>query len=166
MKSVWVKRSSCSCAAATTSRVAVPDVEAADAAREVDEGVAVDVGERRAARRGGDDRERERERARDGALDALADLPRARARNLGFELDRCGRRHAASVAEAHARIGAVVLSDSTIARLLGEGRIEIDPYEPSLLQPSSVDVRVDRYFRVFRNNLYPFIDVKQPSRRT
>jgi dCTP deaminase len=55
----------------------------------------------------------------------------------------------------------VVLSDRTIARLLEEGRIEIDPYDPALLQPSSVDVRVDRYFRVFRNNLYPFIDVKQ-----
>jgi len=55
----------------------------------------------------------------------------------------------------------VVLSDRTIARLLAEGRIEIDPYDPGLLQPSSVDVRVDRYFRVFRNNLYPFIDVKQ-----
>ena len=54
----------------------------------------------------------------------------------------------------------VVLSDRTIARLLEEGRIEIDPYDPSLLQPSSVDVRVDRFFRVFRNNLYPFIDVK------
>jgi deoxycytidine triphosphate deaminase len=54
----------------------------------------------------------------------------------------------------------VVLSDRTIARLLVEGRIEIDPYDESLLQPSSVDVRVDRYFRVFRNNLYPFIDVK------
>ena len=55
----------------------------------------------------------------------------------------------------------MVLSDRTIARLLDEGRIEIDPYDPALLQPSSVDVRVDRYFRVFRNNLYPFIDVKQ-----
>ena len=55
---------------------------------------------------------------------------------------------------------AVVLSDRTIARLIAEGGIEIDPYEQSLLQPSSVDVRVDRYFRVFRNNLYPFIDVK------
>jgi dCTP deaminase len=54
----------------------------------------------------------------------------------------------------------LVLSDRTIARLLEEGRIEIDPYEPALLQPSSVDVRVDRYFRVFRNNLYPYIDVK------
>jgi deoxycytidine triphosphate deaminase len=54
----------------------------------------------------------------------------------------------------------VVLSDGTIARFLEEGRIEIDPYDASLLQPSSVDVRVDRYFRVFRNNLYPYIDVK------
>jgi dCTP deaminase len=54
----------------------------------------------------------------------------------------------------------VVLSDRTISRLLAQGRIEIDPYDESLLQPSSVDVRVDRYFRVFRNNLYPYIDVK------
>src|SRR4029077_5992924 len=44
--------------------------------------------------------------------------------------------------------------------LLEEGRIEIEPYDPSLLQPSSVDVRVDRYFRVFRNSRYPYIDVK------
>ena len=55
----------------------------------------------------------------------------------------------------------MVLSDRTIARLLDEGRIEIDPYDESLLQPSSVDVRVDKYFRVFRNSRYPFIDVKQ-----
>ena len=55
----------------------------------------------------------------------------------------------------------VVLSDSTISRLLDEGRIEIDPYEPSLLQPSSVDVRVDRFFRVFHNARYPYIDVKE-----
>src|ERR1700761_1448870 len=54
----------------------------------------------------------------------------------------------------------MVLSDATIARLLAEGRIEIDPYDASLLQPSSVDVRVDRFFRVFHNNRYPFIDVK------
>jgi dCTP deaminase len=57
----------------------------------------------------------------------------------------------------------VVLSDRTIRRLLGEGRIEIDPYDASLLQPSSVDVRVDRYFRVFHNNRYPFIDVREPQ---
>jgi dCTP deaminase len=57
----------------------------------------------------------------------------------------------------------MVLSDRTIARLLAEGRIEIDPYEPSLLQPSSVDVRVDRFFRVFHNARYPYIDVKLPQ---
>jgi dCTP deaminase len=57
----------------------------------------------------------------------------------------------------------VVLSDRTIERFIGDGRIKIDPYEPSLLQPSSVDVRVDRYFRVFHNARYPFIDVKQPQ---
>jgi dCTP deaminase len=55
----------------------------------------------------------------------------------------------------------VVLSDRTIQRLLAEGRIEIEPYDEALLQPSSVDVRVDRFFRVFRNSRYPFIDVKQ-----
>jgi dCTP deaminase len=55
----------------------------------------------------------------------------------------------------------VVLSDRTIKRLLAEGRIGIDPYDDSLLQPSSVDVRVDRFFRVFHNNRYPFIDVKR-----
>ena len=57
----------------------------------------------------------------------------------------------------------MVLSDRTIARLLGEGRIEIDPYDKTLLQPSSVDVRVDRYFRVFHNARYAFIDVKKPQ---
>src|SRR5271154_6897401 len=55
----------------------------------------------------------------------------------------------------------MVLSDRTIARLLAEGRIGIDPYDDELLQPSSVDVRVDRYFRVFHNARYPYIDVKQ-----
>jgi len=57
----------------------------------------------------------------------------------------------------------VVLSDRTIRRLLEEGRIVIDPYDETLLQPSSVDVRVDRFFRVFHNARYPFIDVKEPQ---
>ena len=55
----------------------------------------------------------------------------------------------------------MVLSDRTIARLLAEGRIQIEPYDDSLLQPSSVDVRVDKYFRVFHNNRYPYIDVRE-----
>src|SRR4051812_3551167 len=61
------------------------------------------------------------------------------------------------------RIASVVLSDRTIKRLLEEGRILIEPYEESLLQPSSVDVRVDRYFRVFHNARYPYIDVREPQ---
>ena len=57
----------------------------------------------------------------------------------------------------------MVLSDRTIARLLDEGQIVIDPYDESLLQPSSVDVRVDRFFRVFHNARYAYIDVKEPQ---
>jgi deoxycytidine triphosphate deaminase len=57
----------------------------------------------------------------------------------------------------------VVLSDRTIRDELARGRIAIDPFDESLLQPSSVDVRADRYFRVFHNARYPFIDVKQPQ---
>jgi dCTP deaminase len=57
----------------------------------------------------------------------------------------------------------VVLSDRTIRRLIEAGRIGIHPYDATLLQPSSVDVRVDRFFRVFHNARYPYIDVKQPQ---
>jgi len=55
----------------------------------------------------------------------------------------------------------VVLSDAAIRRLIESGRILVEPYEPALMQPSSLDVRVDRLFRVFRNSRYPYIDVKQ-----
>ena len=55
----------------------------------------------------------------------------------------------------------MVISDVSIRRLLEEDRIGIDPYDESLMQPSSLDVRVDRYFRVFRNSRYPYIDVKE-----
>ena len=54
----------------------------------------------------------------------------------------------------------MVLSDRAIRRLVEEGRIGIEPYDATLMQPSSLDVRVDRLFRVFRNSRYPYIDVK------
>jgi dCTP deaminase len=54
----------------------------------------------------------------------------------------------------------MVLSDQAIRRQIEAGRIGIDPYDPALMQPSSLDVRVDRLFRVFRNSRYPYIDVK------
>ena len=56
----------------------------------------------------------------------------------------------------------MVLSDRTIREEIESGRIVIDPFEASNVQPSSVDVRVDRQFRVFHNARYPYIDVRQP----
>jgi dCTP deaminase len=56
----------------------------------------------------------------------------------------------------------VVLSDRTIRSEVEAGRIAFDPYDASMVQPSSVDVRVDRKFRVFHNARYPFIDVRRP----
>ena len=56
----------------------------------------------------------------------------------------------------------MVLSDRTIRECLSSGRLVIDPYDPSLVQPSSVDVRVSSEFRVFHNNRRPFIDVRRP----
>ncbi len=56
----------------------------------------------------------------------------------------------------------MVLSDRSIRTEIEDGRIVIDPFEERLIQPSSVDVRVDRRFRVFRNSRYPYIDVRQP----
>jgi dCTP deaminase len=60
-------------------------------------------------------------------------------------------------------LAAVILSDVTIRKELAAGRIVIDPLDESAIQPSSVDLRIDRYFRVFRNDTTPFIDPKQPQ---
>jgi dCTP deaminase len=56
----------------------------------------------------------------------------------------------------------MVLSDRTIKEEIAAGRLVFDPYDESLVQPSSVDMRVDRYFRVFHNARHPYIDVKKP----
>jgi deoxycytidine triphosphate deaminase len=55
----------------------------------------------------------------------------------------------------------MILSDRTIREELGVGRIVIDPLDESCIQPSSVDLRLDRLFRVFLNHTMPVIDVKQ-----
>ncbi|WDT93660.1 dCTP deaminase [Thermoleophilum album] len=56
----------------------------------------------------------------------------------------------------------MVLSDGTIRAEIAAGRIVIEPFDESMIQPSSVDVRVDRRFRVFHNARYPYIDVRSP----
>jgi dCTP deaminase len=56
-----------------------------------------------------------------------------------------------------------VLADRDIAAALAAGRIKIEPYDAADLQPSSVDLHLDCSFRVFRNNRYPYIDVRAPQ---
>ncbi|MFD6141880.1 dCTP deaminase [Promicromonospora sp. CA-289599] len=52
----------------------------------------------------------------------------------------------------------MLLSDRDIRAELEADRVVLDPYDPSMLQPSSIDVRLDKYFRLFDNHKYPFID--------
>lgn len=52
----------------------------------------------------------------------------------------------------------MLLSDRDIRKEIESKRIGLEPYEPEMVQPSSVDVRIDRYFRVFENHRYPHID--------
>jgi dCTP deaminase len=55
----------------------------------------------------------------------------------------------------------VILSDRTIRDQIEAGRIVLDPFDESCVQPASVDLRLDRYFRVFLNHTMAVIDVKQ-----
>jgi dCTP deaminase len=55
----------------------------------------------------------------------------------------------------------VILSDRTIRDEIAAGRIVIEPFEPGCVQPSSVDLHLDRWFRVFRNHTLGHIDVRQ-----
>jgi len=52
----------------------------------------------------------------------------------------------------------VLLSDRDIKTEVESGRVKLEPYTPELIQPASIDVRMDRYFRVFENHRYPHID--------
>jgi len=52
----------------------------------------------------------------------------------------------------------VLLSDRDIRAELDSGRIALTPYEPAMIQPSSIDVRLDRFFRLFDNHKYAVID--------
>ena len=52
----------------------------------------------------------------------------------------------------------MLLSDRDIKIELDKGRVVVEPYDESMLQPSSIDFRLDKYFRVFENHRYPHID--------
>ena len=56
----------------------------------------------------------------------------------------------------------MILSDGDIRKALANGEITIEPHNESDIQPSSVDLHVDKYFRTFNNHRYQVIDVKKP----
>jgi dCTP deaminase len=55
----------------------------------------------------------------------------------------------------------MILSDRSIREEVAKGRIVIDPFDEACVQPSSIDLHVDRRFRTFHNARYPYIDVKK-----
>ena len=59
----------------------------------------------------------------------------------------------------------MLLSDRDIAAEIKGGRVVVEPFDAKMIQPSSVDVRLDRFFRVFENHRYEVIDpsVEQPE---
>ena len=52
----------------------------------------------------------------------------------------------------------MLLSDRDIALEVKAGRVKVEPFTDAMIQPSSVDVRLDRFFRVFENHKYSVID--------
>jgi dCTP deaminase len=52
----------------------------------------------------------------------------------------------------------VLLSDRDIRSEITAGRVAVEPFEEAMIQPSSVDVRLDKFFRVFENHKYSVID--------
>jgi dCTP deaminase len=52
----------------------------------------------------------------------------------------------------------VLLSDRDILAEIDAQRIRVEPYDEAMIQPSSIDIRLDRFFRVFENHKYPHID--------
>jgi len=56
----------------------------------------------------------------------------------------------------------VILSDRSLREAIAAGRLVVDPLDDDAIQPSSIDVRLDNWFRVFYTARHPYIDVKQP----
>jgi len=52
----------------------------------------------------------------------------------------------------------VLLSDRDLRKELAAGRLGLEPFDERMVQPSSIDVRLDRFFRVFNNTRYTHID--------
>jgi deoxycytidine triphosphate deaminase len=57
-----------------------------------------------------------------------------------------------------------VLSDGTIRRLVEEGRLKVEPWDPAMVQPASIDLNLGSSFRVFHNHRLPAIDLADPPK--
>jgi dCTP deaminase len=57
----------------------------------------------------------------------------------------------------------VLLSERDIRKEIDSGCAKLEPYASELIQPSSIDVRMDRYFQVFENHKYPHIGPASPD---
>ena len=52
----------------------------------------------------------------------------------------------------------MLLSDRDILAAQKDGHISLDPWTPEMVQPASIDVRLDRFFRLFNNHAYTYVD--------
>src|SRR5699024_817086 len=85
-----------------------------------------------------------------------------RAKRTGFDGDdgtRC------PLGGGETSLVAVLLSDRDIRAEVEAGRVRLDPFDDEMIQPASVDVRIDRYFRLFDNHKHALIDpsIEQPD---
>ena len=166
MKSVWRKRAACSCTASTTCGCAWPTLRQPTPpvkSMNVLPSTSVSVAPRPSA---DDDREVDDERARRRRASFRSRISRERGPGISVFssiariVAMAPRYRAAAIAEP-VTIARVVLSDAHDRRgCWRRAGSRSTRTTTSLLQPSSVDVRVDRLFRVFHNNRYPYIDVK------
>jgi dCTP deaminase len=88
---------------------------------------------------------------------------RVRERNSGRAVQAHSNRHVRC--RDHAQGGEMVLSDRSIRGLIESGRLRIDPFDPSAIQPSSIDLRLENRFRVFATTRHAYIDprIDQPD---
>lgn len=56
----------------------------------------------------------------------------------------------------------MILSDRDLRTEIEAGRLVVEPFDPSMVQPSSIDLHCDTQFRVFANHRYSYIDVRHP----
>src|SRR5699024_4413368 len=91
---------------------------------------------------------RTRDRARPSNPEKSHPTPRTRQNGA-----RCQPSRARS-----SRVKVVLLSDRDIKAEIAAGRVGLDPLDIELVQPASIDVRLDHFFRLFHNHKYPFID--------